>query len=226
MAGTALGSLLGGRLRDRIRETVLDSLGLVTIVVGVGYAVLSKNILIPLGCLLVGGIGGELLRIENRLDSGAERLRRWLRVDDRVGGGAEPGAPSTFAQGFVVASLVFCVGPLTILGSFQNGLTGHIDQLALKAALDGFAALAFASALGWGVGVAAVTVLVYQGALSLGASALSSVLTERMILETNALGGLLIMGIGLRLLELKKVRVANMLPGIVLAPLAVAIFVR
>lgn len=242
LVGTVAGTLLGERLPARIRETMLDGLGIVTVVVGVGYGLGSKNILIPLGCLLVGSLVGEAARIEDRLDGAAQALRRRLGVRDPVphagldaDAGPDPddpdhprddGSERRFAEGFVVASLVFCIGPLTILGSLQNGLTGRIDQLALKAALDGFAALAFASALGWGVGASVVTILIYQGGLSLGAHALTGLLSERMILELNALGGLLIIGIGLRLLDVRRVRVANMLPGLLLVPVVVAVFVR
>jgi uncharacterized membrane protein YqgA involved in biofilm formation len=237
LAGTAIGTLLGGRLPARIRGSLLDGLGLVTIVVGVGYAVASRNILIPLGCLVLGTLVGEWARIEDHLEHLGDRLRRRLGVTDvprdpevpeadaLERAPAAPASPHRFTEGFLVASLVFCIGPLTVLGAFQNGLTGRIDQLALKSALDGVAALAFASTLGWGVGAAVVTVLVYQSALSLGAHALSGLLTDRMILELNALGGLFIMAIGLRLLELRRIRVANMLPGLLLVPVAVAIFV-
>jgi uncharacterized membrane protein YqgA involved in biofilm formation len=201
--------------------------------VGVGYANGSRNILIPLGCLLLGSLIGEMIRIEDRIESAAERLRRRVGIGRDMDIELEGVSTSTltqpahhFAEGFVVASLVFCVGPLTILGSFENGLTGRIDQLALKSTLDGFASLAFASALGWGVGASIITIVLYQGGLSLGAHALRDVLTSRMILELNALGGLLVIGIGLRLLELKKVRVANMLPGLLLVPFVVAVSVR
>jgi hypothetical protein len=122
-----------------------------------------------------------------------------------------------------VASLVFCVGPLTILGSIADGLRGDVELLAIKSMLDGFAALAFASVLGWGVGFSVITILVYQGALSLAAGAVASSFTDEMIAAMTAAGGVLIMGIGLRLLDLRAVRVGNIVPALVLAPATVAV---
>jgi len=221
LIGGSLGTVLGNRLPERTRETVMNGLGLVTLLVGVSMALTTQNVLIVLGSVLVGGILGEWWAIEAKLEGVGERLER------RFGGGeseeSEPGrAPSTFIQGFVTASLVFCVGPMTILGSIQDGLTGDYQLLAIKSMLDGFASLAFASTLGVGVVFAALTVLVYQGALSLSAGLAQAVLTQPMITEMTATGGVLIMGIGLILLDLKRVRVGNFLPAIVIAPLVVA----
>ena len=222
LAGTALGTVLGGRLPERIRETVMHGLGLFTLVLGVSQGleafrtpladVTRGAVLIILGSVLVGGVMGELLGIEPALDRAGEALKA------RFGRGQ-----ARFTEGFVVASLVFCVGPLTILGSIQDGLTGDYQLLAIKSLLDGFAALAFASALGWGVGFSVITILVYQGALSLSASALAGVFYDAMIAAMSAVGGILIIGIGLRLLSLREVRVANLLPALVLAPAAVAV---
>jgi hypothetical protein len=222
LAGTVLGTLLGGRLPERIRETVMHGLGLFTLVLGVSQGleafrppladVTRGAVLIILGSVLVGGVLGELLRIERGLDRAGEALK------GRFGRGQ-----ARFTEGFVVASLVFCVGPLTILGSIQDGLTGDYQLLAIKSLLDGFAALAFASALGWGVGFSVITILVYQGALSLSASALAGAFSDAMIAAMSAVGGILIIGIGLRLLSLREVRVANLLPALVLAPAAVAV---
>lgn len=222
LVGTALGTLLGSRLPERIRETVLHGLGLFTLVLGVAQGLeafrppladVSRGaVLVILGSVLVGGVIGELLRIERGLDRAGEALKA------RFGRGQ-----SRFTEGFVVASLVFCVGPLTILGSIQDGLTGDYQLLAIKSLLDGFAALAFASALGWGVGFSVITILVYQGALSLSASALAGAFSDAMIAAMSAVGGILIIGIGLRLLALREVRVANLLPALVLAPAAVAL---
>lgn len=222
LAGTALGTVLGGRLPERIRETVMHGLGLFTLVLGVFQGleafrtpladVTRGAVLIILGSVLVGGVMGELLGIEPALDGAGEALKA------RFGRGQ-----ARFTEGFVVASLVFCVGPLTILGSIQDGLTGDYQLLAIKSLLDGFAALAFASALGWGVGFSVITILVYQGALSLSASALAGAFSDAMIAAMSAVGGILIIGIGLRLLSLREVRVANLLPALVLAPAAVAV---
>jgi uncharacterized protein len=221
LAGTALGVLLGGRLPERMRRTVMDALGLFTLVIGFANAadafgeelaaeVGRAAVLIVLGSLLVGGVIGELLDIDAALTRLGERLR--ARVAPTSG---------RFVEGFVVASLVFCVGPLTVLGSIQDGLRGDFELLAIKSLLDGFAALAFASALGIGVGFAALTVLVVQGGIALGAGTLEGVLTDPMIAAMNAAGGVLILGIGLRLLDVREIRVANLLPALLLAPLTV-----
>ena len=225
LAGTLVGSLFRGRLPERFRETVVHALGLVTLVVGIDGALAAfrpplslatrASVVIVLGSVLVGGLIGELLSIEGGLNTLAERLKR------RFGRG-EP----RFTEGFVMGSLVFCVGPLTILGAIQNGLTGDYQLLAIKAVLDGFAALAFASALGWGVGFSVLTILVYQGAIALGASALRDIFTPTTVASLTAAGGVLILGIGFRLLDLVPVRVANLLPALVIAPVTFAIVMR
>ncbi|MBI4261839.1 MAG: DUF554 domain-containing protein [Actinobacteria bacterium] len=223
LVGTVLGTLFGARLPERVRETVLHALGLVTLVLGVDQSLAAfrpplstltrGSVLIVMGSVLVGSVLGEAARIENGLERAGEALKRRF-------GRSQP----RFVEGFVVASLVFCVGPLTILGSIENGLTGDYRLLAIKSLLDGFAALAFASALGWGVGFSILTILVYQGALSLGASAVAGAFTPEVVAALTAAGGIMILAIGLRLLDLRMVRVANMLPALVIAPAAVALF--
>ncbi|HET6770877.1 MAG TPA: DUF554 domain-containing protein [Actinomycetota bacterium] len=225
LAGTAVGTVIGDRLPRRLQETVFHSLGLVTIVIGVNAALEAfrpaladltrASLLIVMGSVLVGGIIGELLGIERGLNRVGDGLKaRFAHGQAR------------FTEGFVMASLVFCVGPLTVLGSIEDGLTGDYQLLAVKSLLDGFAAVAFASALGWGVGFSAIVVLVYQGALTLSASWAAGVLSEAMIAAMTAAGGVLILGIGLRLLKLLDVRVANLLPALVLAPVSIAIVER
>lgn len=204
--------MLGQRLPDKVRQTVMHGLGLVTITVGLRMALDTANILIVMGSVLLGGILGEWWQIEERLQAVGERLQERLHI----------GTASTLAQGFVTASLIFCVGPMTILGSIRDGLVGDYSLLAIKSLLDGFAALALASSLGIGVMLAAITVLVYQGSLSLLASLAQVAMTEAMITEMTATGGVIIMGIGLVLLDIKRVRVASYLPGIFIAPLIVA----
>ena len=205
--------MLGQRLPDKVRQTVMQGLGLVTITVGLRMALDTANILIVMGSVLLGGILGEWWQIEERLEAVGERLQERLHV----------GTASTLAQGFVTASLIFCVGPMTILGSIRDGLVGDYSLLAIKSLLDGFAALALASSLGIGVMLSAITVLVYQGSLSLLASLAQVAMTEAMITEMTATGGVIIMGIGLVLLDIKRVRVASYLPGIFIAPLIVAV---
>jgi len=221
VAGGLLGTLLGNRLPEKMRNTVLHGLGLMTLVIGVTMAIGTKNALIPLFSILMGGILGELLRIEDAL----ERLGRWSEA--RLGrwfGGDQ----STFAQGFITASLVFCVGPLTILGSIQDGLMGDYTLLAVKSLMDGFAAMALAASLGAGVILSAATVFGYQGGLSLAAGvfavALGGVTRETpWVVEMTATGGVVILSIAFLLLDIKRIRAANLLPAVFIAPLLVLV---
>jgi uncharacterized protein len=220
-----MGTLIGDRLPQRVRETVFHSLGLVTLLIGVDAGLEAfrrplvdltrASLLIVMGSVLVGGIIGEILGI----DRGLNRLGDGLKARFAEG-------QAHFTEGFLVASLVFCVGPMTVLGSIQDGLTGDYQLLGIKSLLDGFAAIAFASALGWGVGFSALVVLVYQGSLTLSASWAAGVFSEAMVAAMTAAGGVLILGIGLRLLELREVRVANLLPALVLAPVSIAVVER
>lgn len=225
LVGTAIGVLLGNRLPEKMRETVLSGLGLSTW----GYAVLNivdamsnqQNVplkfIVVLLSMLFGGIAGELLDIDSALHRfGAFLEKRFARSND-----AE--STARFIRGFIAASLVFCVGPMTILGSLQDGLSGDYGLLAIKSTLDGFAAIAFAASLGIGVGFSAVTVIIIQGGISLLAGLLQGVFTSPMLAVLSATGSLLIFGIGLSLLELKKLRLANFLPALVIGPLLVAV---
>jgi len=225
IAGTLAGTLLGDRLPERLRETVMHALGLVTLAVGMDGALAAfrpplseltrASVLLVLGSVLVGGVIGELLRIEDRLNTLGDRLKRRFANDHEH--------HARFTEGFVVASLLFCVGPMAILGSIQDGLSGDVQLLAIKSMLDGFAALAFASVLGWGVGFSILPLFVYQGSITLAASGLSDAFTPEVVAGLTAAGGILILGISLRLLELKQVRVGNLLPALLFAPIAVAI---
>ena len=216
--GGGLGTMFGDRLPARVRETVLSALGLFTIAIGLKMALDSQNSLIILGSALLGGLLGEWWRIEDRLNG----LGGWL--ENRFARSGTQEGTARFVKGFVSASLVFCVGPMTILGAIQDGLTGDFQLLAIKSVMDGFVALAFAASTGIGVMFSAVVVLVYQGALSLLAAQAQLLLTDPMIREMTAVGGLLIMGIGVGvLLELRPIRVANYLPALVIAPAIVAI---
>ena len=219
--GGGLGSLLGNRLPDKTRETVLAGLGLMTGVVGMSMALQTKNVLIPMFSVLLGGVLGEWARLEDHL----EALGRWL--ERRVGQRMDSGERS-ITRAFVTASLVFCIGPMTILGSIQDGLTGDFQLLAVKSLLDGFAALAFAATLGPGVILSALTILAVQGSVTLAAAVLGSVLGEvtrqtPWVIEMTATGGVLILGISLLLLDLRRVRVGNLMPAVFLAPLIVLI---
>jgi len=215
LCGGLLGRFLGNRFPDKMRQTVVAGLGLVTVVIGLQLALQTTDVLILLGSLLAGGIIGELLDLDGRINRAAQR------VEDRFTRGGE--GSGALARAWVTTSLLFCVGPLTFTGAIQDGLTGDYHLLATKAMLDGFAALAFGSALGLGVLASAGTVLVYQGGLSLAAGAAKAALSTAMIGEMSAAGGVLVLAIGLGLLELKAIRVANFLPALVIAPAVVAV---
>jgi uncharacterized protein len=220
LIGTTIGVLAGARMPSAMQGSLTTGLGFFTLLlaVGMGLQILGPDVargddLAVLAALLVGIVVGELLRLHD----GLEWLGGWFQ--QRFSSGDRP---SRVAEGFVTASLVFCVGPLTILGSLDNGLRGDVTLLSVKSLLDGVASMAFAAALGPGVYLSAVTVLVVQGAIAGAAFLLADVMDAVTILSITAVGGLILMGVAVRLLDLKAVRVANFLPALVLAP----IFVR
>ena len=214
LAGTGVGLLLGGRLPDRIRRTVLDAIGLLTLGVGVAGFLQTENAVFPVVALVIGTLLGEWVDIEDRLEGLGTRLRQRAGSED-----------DRFVLGFVTASLTFCVGALTIVGSLRDGISGDSELLIIKSALDGVVSVIYAAVFGWGVAFSALAVLVVQGGFTLvGAVAGEAFLTDRMVAELEAAGGVLIAGIGLRLLELRPVRVASMLPALAVAPVLVALF--
>jgi uncharacterized membrane protein YqgA involved in biofilm formation len=225
LLGTALGVLVGHRLRQRTRDVVTDALGLVTLLIAGSAAASvgdpewsravgdSAPMLIVLGSLVLGGITGSVLRIEQRLEEFGGWLQGRLQHRTRTGGDRQ-----RFIEGFVTSSLVFCVGPLTVLGSLSDGLGEGADQLFLKSALDGFAAIAFAASLGWGVAGSALALLVVQGSLTVLGAVLGDVLSTAQVAALTATGGLMLVGVALRLLRIKQLPVGDLLPGLVLAP--------
>ncbi len=218
LIGGTLGLLVGGRLPERFQAIIFNGLGLATMLIGVQNALKTSNILILLAGILLGGLIGELLRLDFHLDNLGNYLQRRLAGSSK---GLNAKQNSTLSEAFVTSSLIFCVGPLTILGSIENGINGDISFLALKSMLDGFAAFAFAASLGWGVLLSTVTILIYQGALSLAAWGMMSGVPSHdnsYILEMTAAGGLIIVGVGLRLLNLKELKLANYLPALAVAP--------
>jgi uncharacterized membrane protein YqgA involved in biofilm formation len=213
LLGGLVGTFLGDRLPPRLRENVVAGVGLFVLVMGARFAIDTANLLYLLGAILIGGVIGSLAGIERRLnDLGAAIQRRF----------AAPGETRPIAEGFVTASIVFCVGPLTFLGAIRNGLSGDASLLAIKSVLDGFSAIAFAATLGWGVLLSLVVILVYQGGLAAGASVFSGLLSEAQLREMSAVGGLLIVGVGLKLLKIRDVQVADYLPAILVTPFLVA----
>ncbi|RMB62280.1 DUF554 domain-containing protein [Tessaracoccus antarcticus] len=220
LAGASLGLLIGNRLPERTRTLVTDCLGLVTIVIGI-FACLSMTsdavtaqlgagvgLLVVLGSLLPGALLGSWLRLTERLEGGAEKLR---------GRFAATGSQH-FVEGIITPVLVFCVGPLTIMGSISDGLGLGSQQLLVKSVLDGFASIAFAASLGVGVLFSAGAVGVIQGGMTLAAFLLGGFLAPAQVDLLEATGGVILIGLGLRLLDLRKIRVADMLPALVIAP--------
>lgn len=224
LLGAGLGVLLGNRLPVRTRDVVTDALGLVTLLIAAvsafavtdaalsSYVGSSAPMLIVLGSLVLGGIVGSLLRLEARV----EGLGGWLQ--SRLAGNSGSVERHRFIEGFVASSLLFCTGPLTILGSLNDGLGLGADQLFLKATLDGFAAIAFAASFGWGVAVSALTVLVVQGGLTTVGLLLGDVLPDAHLAALTATGGLLLAGVALRLLRIREIPVADLLPALLIAP--------
>lgn len=229
VVGASLGVLIGHRLPERTRRTVTDALGLVTLVIGGLNIVALTNdayveavgsggtLLVVLGALLIGGIAGSLLRIEERLES----FGAWLQSRFRRGTGSEGRA--RFVEGFVDSSLIFCIGPLAVLGALSDGLGQGIDQLALKSTLDGFASLAFAATLGWGVAASAIAVGLWQGLLTVLAVLLGAFMSGALIASLTATGGVLLLGVGLRILHIRQVPVGDLLPALIVAPLLTAL---
>lgn len=229
LVGGTLGVALGHRLPPRVRDVITDGLGLVTLLVaGLNVAAVADPaltaatgrggpVLVVLGSVLVGGLVGALLRLEQRLEQLGGALQR------RLSGAADSGERRRFVDGFVTASLVFCVGPLTVLGSLQDGLGQGVELLALKSTLDGFAALAFAASLGWGVVASAVSVLVIQGSLTAVGHVAGQALDDASLAAVTATGGLLLVGVAIRLLRIRPLPVADLLPALVVAPLLVSL---
>jgi uncharacterized membrane protein YqgA involved in biofilm formation len=225
LAGTAAGILIGNRLSEKTARVVTDGLGLVVLVLG-GLNVMSLldpeltssvgpgiPLLIVIGAILIGGITGSALQIEARLEKFGTFLQK------RFAGKGSKGDKEKFITGFVNASLVFTIGPLAILGALSDGLGQGIEQLATKSILDGFASLAFAASLGWGVALSAIPVGLWQGLLTVIAFAVGSVMSAPVISALTATGGVLLLGVGLRLLQIRQVAVGNMLPALIVAPL-------
>lgn len=225
LVGATVGVLIGHRLKQRTSDVVTDSLGLVTLVLGALNVVALMDeafvdavggggtLLVVLASLLVGGITGSLLRLEQRLEGFGAFLQRRFQKS----GSSE--SKKKFIDGFVASSLIFTIGPLAILGALSDGLGQGIDQLALKSALDGFASIAFAASMGWGVAASAIPVALWQGSITALAAIVGASLADAAISAMTATGGILLLGVALRLLNIRQVSVADMLPSLIAAPL-------
>ena len=221
LVGTAIGSTVGARLSEGLQQRVMSGLGLITLVIGVDLALAwggegstSHTPLYVLGGILLGGALGEVIGIERRLEDFGQLVQRRLTSGE---------SPSRVAEGFVDASLLFCVGSLVVIGSIQDGLTGDYSTLATKAVLDGFASIALAAGLGWGVGLSALSILLVQGTITLGAGLFDDLLQGEALAAMTSAGGVTIIGIALKLLALKDVKVGNYLPALVIAPAMVGL---
>ncbi len=215
LGGGVLGLVIGNRIPDRIRAIIVQVIGLTTLVIGLRDVIDTKNIVFPLVGMVLGGILGELLRIEDRLANVGELLRRRF---------AKQSSESSFVNGFVTATLLFCVGPLTILGAIEDA-SGKTPQLyIIKGTLDGFMTIIFTAVYGVGAIFSAISVFVVQGSLTIFGTSLDSLLSDRMRLELFSAGGLAVIAIGINLLEIKKIRLGSLLPGLVVTPLLVRIF--
>ncbi len=236
LLGSGIGVLVGHRLPQRTRDVVTDALGLVTLLVAALSAMTvtdpqlsaavgdSAPVLIVLGSLLLGGIVGSLLGIEDRLEAlGAALRRRLVGAAAAETGSSRAGDQQRFVEGFLTASLVFCVGPLTILGALSDGLGQGADQLVLKSVLDGFASIAFAASFGWGVAASALAVLAVQGSLTALGAVLGSFVPDAHLVAMTATGGVLLVGVALRLLQIRRIPVGDLLPALVFAPILVQI---
>lgn len=220
LIGSSIGILAGARITKKSQSLITDVLGLIT-ALGAASALAplwsptfeaalpkSSALLVILASMLIGGLIGSALSLETRLDAFGENLRSRFRASQE----------SPFVEGFVTASLLFVIGPLAILGSVSDGMSQGIDQLILKSSLDFFAAMAFASTLGWGVAASAIPVAIYQGFWTIIGLAAGSVLSQYQIDAMTICGGLMLVGISLRLLDIKRIPVANLLPALVIAP--------
>lgn len=207
--GTGLGVLIGARITERMKTTAFVALGLVDGLLGLQMALKTEQLLIPMLSLLIGGLIGEALKLEERLNALGQRFT---------------GGKGQFTEGFIATSLLFCVGAMTVLGALEEGLEGTFKIFALKSALDGVAAIAFASTFGWGVGLSAATILVVQGGLTLSAGLVQPFLTPQVVAEVSATGGLILLALAFQLLDIKRMPIASFLPALLLPLVLVPLF--
>ena len=219
LIGGLVGLLFGQAFPDKIKKTVIQGIGLAVLLIGGSMALETKNPLIIISSLVLGGIIGEWIDIELRL----QHLGQWLERKFARKGQAQG---SGFTKAFVTSSLIYCVGAMAIMGSLESGLKGNHNILFAKSMLDGITAVIFASSMGIGVLVSALPVFLYQGAITMAAGLLQGVLSPQVISEMSATGGLLILGIGFNILELKEIKVGNLLPAVFIAVPITLLFTR
>lgn len=203
IAGALLGIVLKKGIKDEYKTTIMDGIGLTVIIIGIMGGIKSENIILVIASIVIGSILGEIIGIENKLDQLGDKLQKSFG-----------GRDSNFSKGFVTASLVYCVGAMAIVGSLESGIQGNHQTLFAKSILDGISAIIFSSTLGIGVAFSALPVFIYQGIITILANSVKDFLTPEVINEMSAVGGILIMAIGINILEIKKIKVGNMLPAI------------
>lgn len=213
VAGSLLGLLIKNRMPKRLTEIVFQVLGLFTLFLGVSMALETNHLIYLIFSLLLGGISGELIRLEERMERLGDFLKRKL-----------PGNNERFQEGLITAFLLFCMGSMTILGAIEEGINNNPDLLLTKSLMDGFSSIALAAALGVGVLLSAIPLLIFQGGLTLLASSVQDFLLPEMIAEITAVGGVMLIGLGINILGIKKLRIMNMLPALLFVILMVMVF--
>lgn len=213
IGGSLIGCWLQSRFPERIRTIVFQGLGLCVLLIGIQMALKVENILIVIFALLMGGITGELLRLDTLLERLGNRFKKLVRSKNEL-----------FTDGLVTTALLYCIGAMAIIGSLEEGINGDPTILYTKAILDGFASIAFAATYGTGVIFSFVPVFLYQGAITVGASFFQQYFSDLMIAQLTGCGGLLIVGIGINLLELTEIRLANLLPSLAFVVVLTAFF--
>ncbi len=211
--GTLIGMMIKTKLPERVVTIIFQALGLFTILLGLKMALEMQEFLIAIGSLVVGSVIGELLKIE----SGMEKFGGWVKTRLKSDN-------AKFTDGMITAFLLYCMGSLTILGAIEEGINGNMDLLLMKSLMDGCSSIALASALGIGVGFSAIPLLIYQGGLTLFASSVSSFFSEAVVRELSAVGGVLLIGLGINILEIKKLRILNMIPALVFVVILIYFF--
>jgi len=213
IAGTVIGMLIKTRLPKKLITILFQALGLFTILLGVKMALEMDDFLIVIGSLVTGSIIGELLGLEKLMDKFSNRIKTKMKSSNEK-----------FSDGLITAFLLYCMGSLTILGAIEEGMNGNIDLFLVKSLMDGLSSIALASAMGIGVGFSVIPLLVYQGGLTLFAGSLGGFLSGNIIRELTALGGILLIGLGINILEIKKLRILNMIPALVIVVILVYFF--
>lgn len=201
--GTILGIIIKKGIKEKYKATIMDGIGLTIMIIGIMGGIGSENIILVIGSIVIGGVIGEFIGIENKLDSLGESIQNKIGQSN-----------SNISKGFVTTSLIFCVGAMAIVGALESGMQGKHEILFAKSLIDGILSIIFASTLGIGVGFSAVSVFFYQGAIALLANSLKDLLNPGIINEISSIGGILIMGIGINILGIKKIKVGNLLPAV------------